>query len=74
MINYLFIEELETGTGAGEPEPELVDKCLIAPEREPELVLFFSGSPALVCFVFMYLFVNVIVKVMICGDLFCWQV
>ena len=48
MINYLFIKELEAGAGAGEPEPELVDKRLIAPELEPELVLFYSGSPALV--------------------------
>ena len=25
-----------------------MDKCLIAPELEPELVFFYSGSPALV--------------------------
>ena len=60
MINYLFIKELEAGAGEPEPElvdkrliapemkPELVDKRLIAPEMEPELVLFNSGSLALV--------------------------
>ena len=32
---------------APELEPELVNEYLIAPELEPELVLFYSGSPAL---------------------------
>ena len=61
-MNYLFIKELESRSRSWGAEPELVDKCLIAPELEPELVneyliapelepelvLFYSGSPALI--------------------------
>ena len=59
---FVSLKSWRAGAGAGEPEPELVDMCLIAPELEPELVneyliapelepelvLFYSGSPALV--------------------------
>ena len=50
----LKLKDLGWGAGAGASceyliasEPELMDDYLIAPELEPELVLFYGGSPAL---------------------------